>query len=180
MIDIEAVVLTGGASRRMGTDKAKLLVAGETLAARIAGLIAAIGIPATIAGREAIDDHAFLRDREEFAGPLAALSEFDAMAEFVFVASCDLPGFDARLISHLADRIGPHEAAVPVSAGRAQPLCALYRASAFGAARVLAASGERRVMKWLEALDWVSVDDVDPAWIANLNTPEDLRRLRES
>ncbi|HTQ09830.1 MAG TPA: molybdenum cofactor guanylyltransferase [Fimbriimonadaceae bacterium] len=177
MNEVEAVILTGGASRRMGKDKAKLVVAGEPLAARIAGLIATQGVPVTVAGREPIASHAFLEDGESFAGPLSALATFQPKAEFVFVASCDLPGFDPRLIAMLANGIGAHQAAVPMAGGRAQPLCALYRASAFAEAARLAAVGERRVMAWLACLDWTPVEDIEPAWLANVNTPDDLREF---
>ena len=173
--NIEAILLTGGASRRMGMDKAKILVEGEELAARIARLLSEAGVSVTICGRVRIGDYGFQRDSEEFAGPLAALAGFEPSRDFVFVASCDLIGFNAAIVEMLVDCLGGHDGAVPTLEGRLQPLCALYCARAIVAARTLSSSGERRVMRWIDGLDVVAVPDINSSWIANANTPEDIR-----
>ncbi|HWA83516.1 MAG TPA: molybdenum cofactor guanylyltransferase [Fimbriimonadaceae bacterium] len=178
---MEAILLTGGASRRMGEDKAKLLVQGEALAGRIARLLRERGLPVTVCGREPLEGFAFHPDREEYAGPLVALAGFTPKEEFVFVSSCDLPGFDPRIVDLLSERIGAREACIPSRDGRLQPLCALYRASTFASARSLVEAGERRVLHWIHGLDVQIVEDADPSWIANVNTREDLRvSLEES
>jgi molybdopterin-guanine dinucleotide biosynthesis protein A len=159
----------------MGEDKSRLIIDDEPLAARIARLLREAGLTVTVCGREAIDSCALVLDAEDYAGPLAALSAFRAEKEFVFIASCDLPGFDAGLVPLLRDRIGGHEAAIPVAEGKPQPLCALYKASALCRLRELAAAGERRIMTWIETLDYLRVTDIDPSWIRNVNTPEDWR-----
>lgn len=171
---VEAILLTGGASRRMGTDKAKLLVEGEPLGQRIARLLTERGIPVTVCGREPLAGYAFQEDEAELAGPLAAISLFEPTRELVFVASCDLVGFDSGVVDILADRIGGKEAAVPTDGERLQPLCALYRSSAFRKAAELAAQGEVRVMAWLRELEVVEVSGVPSEWIRNVNTPADL------
>lgn len=159
----------------MGEDKAKIVVQGEPLANRIARLLAEAGLRVTVCGREPIDGFPFIPDREEFAGPLAALAGFRPADGLVFVASCDLPGFDASLVGFLEARLGSHDACFPALDGRLQPLCGLYRASALEKARELAEAGEKRIMRWIEGLDCAVAEGVDPSWIANVNTPEDLR-----
>lgn len=159
----------------MGEDKAKIVVHGEPLAHRIARLLTEEGLRVTVCGREPIGGLPFIPDREEFAGPLAALAGFRPEDDVVFVASCDLPGFDASVIRLLASRLDSHEACIPALGGRLQPLCALYRSSALGKARELAEAGEKRIMRWIDRLDHIIVDDLDPSWIANVNTPDDLR-----
>jgi molybdopterin-guanine dinucleotide biosynthesis protein A len=170
---IEAVLLTGGASRRMGEDKAKLVLDGEELAVRIARLLG--DIPVTVCGREPLPHRAFIEDKEAFAGPLAALARFEPSADLVFVSSCDLPGFDPEIVIRLQGALGASYAAVPEAEGKLQPLCALYRREAFDVARRLVAGGERRVMRWLEFLDYVAVPGIDPRWVKNVNSPEDLQ-----
>jgi molybdopterin-guanine dinucleotide biosynthesis protein A len=171
---IEAVLLTGGASRRMGRDKAKLLVEGEPLAERIIRLLREAGITVTTCGREPIEGSRFLADQEEFAGPLAALSAFRPKKDLVFVCSCDLPGFDSAIVVRLREALQNHDAAVPESNGRLQPLCGLYRPKALEWAGELHREGERRVMKWLDRLNFATVTDIPESWIRNVNSPGDL------
>ena len=97
----------------MGEDKAAILVDGIPQALRIVQAISSMGIPITVLGRKPIDGHGFLPDAEEFAGPLAALSRFTPQADAVFVCSCDLPLFDARIIEVLAANLSGAFAAVP-------------------------------------------------------------------
>ncbi len=175
---VEAVLLTGGASRRMGKDKASILIEGEPLADRIARLIGSLGIPITVLGRSPISAHGFLADPEEFAGPLAALARFKPTREFIFVSSCDIPGFNAQIIQDLSKSIGSHQAAVCVVDHRLQPLCSLYRADAFPIANLLVQQGEHRVMKWLDQLQAVTHAPADPDWARNVNYPEELERFR--
>jgi molybdenum cofactor guanylyltransferase len=125
----------------------------------------------------AIEGYAFLADEADYQGPLVALSRFSASAVLVFIASCDLPAFDASVFEVLLDQIGAHEAAIPVQGERLQPLCALYRAEALGKARTLVANGENRVMRWIDDLDVAIVPAEqlpNPGAIRNVNTPEEL------
>jgi molybdopterin-guanine dinucleotide biosynthesis protein A len=99
------------------------------------------------------------------------LANFHPSRDLVFVVSCDLPGFDSAIVRHLTEAIGQKAAAVPQVNGRLQPLCALYRTASLDVARELVQGGERRVMRWLERLDYVVVDDIEVAWATNVNTP---------
>ena len=86
----------------MGRDKATLPVDGEAQAARIVRLLAAAGVPTTALGKAPVSGAAFLPDDATVASPLDALRRFRPRAEFAFVLSCDLPRFDAGLVSVLA------------------------------------------------------------------------------
>ena len=161
----------------MGADKASLLVQGEPQAARIVRLLAEKGIATTTLGREPVIGASFLPDEEEFAGPVSALRRFRPTADLVFVASCDLPRFDPRLVDTLTERLGEADAAVPFVCGFRQPLCALYRGSLFS--RI----GEGDcAMSLLEGLNVRLVDDeelrssgIDPLSTQGANTPEELQ-----
>jgi molybdopterin-guanine dinucleotide biosynthesis protein A len=179
MKSVEAVLLTGGASSRMGLDKASIEVDGQPLGARIAAELAKRAAKVTILGREPIEPYAFQIDEDPLQGPLAALGRFKPSHEFVFVASCDLPRFRAEVVDDLAALIGDLDAAIPVLLGRAQPLCALYRARAFTSARKLSREGERRVMAWIRGLEVVEASAFPSLEAcANVNTPEELNQLR--
>ena len=180
---IEAVLLTGGASRRMGEDKAKLLIDGVPQAKRIADSLLGAGIPVTTLGREPIEGCAFVADTAEFAGPLAALARFQPTADAVFVASCDLPRFDVQLVDLLASALGDSDAAIPFVNGFRQPLCALYRASAFDQ---LDGLNDACTMGWVDALACAIVTEEDlrtagihPLSTQGANTRSELQEMLE-
>lgn len=116
----------------------------------------------------------FRPDAGDYEGPLAALAAFEPEQPLVFVASCDLPLLEEDLIRHLLDSIGGGDAAVPWLDGRAQALCALYRAHCFDDARKLHAEGEHRVMRWLDRLRIHRYVGSLVDCARNVNTPEEL------
>ena len=131
---IFAAVLAGGASSRMGLDKALLEVDGQAAVNRTGDLLAAlfpaiVVITASSAVRSACkfpcipDQHAGLGP---LAGIEAALNHFQAP---VFVVACDMPCLDPGLIAGLIARwqSGPQLTALaPRHAGGWEPLHAIY------------------------------------------------------
>lgn len=130
----------------MGMDKASLRIHGETMVDRIGRLLGEVGVPLTILGPQGKPDS------QPLAGPLVALSEFSPTAPSVLVVSCDIPGFNPRLVEFLHRQKGDFDAAIPNLEGRLQPLCGLYSSNAFQDASALVRQGETRVMRWLECL----------------------------
>lgn len=176
---IEAALLNGGESRRMGRDKASLSVRGEPLGLRIVRLLGEAGVPTTTLGKAPIPGAAFLPDDESVRSPIDALRRFRPTADLVFVLSVDLPCFDPRLVATLAERIGESEAAAPYVDGFRQPLVALYRREAFE--KILDSNCP---MNWLRRLDVRLLDEeallqagVHPDATRGANTPEEWARL---
>jgi molybdopterin-guanine dinucleotide biosynthesis protein A len=179
-----SVLLTGGASRRMGFDKASILIESELLAVRLARMLREAGWEPTILGRTPLDGYRFLPDHEVERGPLAALRAFCPTSHLVFVLSCDLPLFDVVVASALKSRLGDKEAAIPSINGRLQPLCGVYRR---GAWERLSLVDSPRIMDWVAALDVEMVTEaelqrlgVQPDWCRGVNTPSELKTLLES
>jgi len=189
MSEVEGFILAGGASSRMGEDKAHLRLGGRTLVGRAA---AALG---GVAGRVSVvsskpDAAAFglpvvadrLGGRGALGGLHAALAH--ASAGWALILSCDLPFVTDALCERLASLRGPDaDAVAPVQPdGRPQPLCALYaRAACLPAAEELLRAGELRPRALLARVRtrWVSFDEVadldgSEHFFRNLNTPEDF------
>ncbi|MBZ0214681.1 MAG: molybdenum cofactor guanylyltransferase [Nitrospirae bacterium] len=186
MESLEAVVLAGGASRRMGQDKSRLLVADEPILERLVRLLAVAGSPVTVLGGRSVAGAAFVPDDEAFSGPLSALADWTPSKPLVMVVSCDAVRFHAGVVQGLLELIGPHEAAIPVVEGRPQPLCALYRASAFDHARATKAEGSARIRDWTDRLDALLVDEdalravgIAPREVVGVNDPDSFRKALE-
>lgn len=190
---IAGFILVGGASRRMGTDKAGLLLAGTSFIERIAAALAPIASPITLVGREpesAASTLPGIPDVYEKWGALggvhAALSA--CRSEWTAVVACDLPFVTASLFVYLARLRDQFDAVAPLqNDGRPQPLCALYRtAVCLDRAEHLIKSGERRPIALLQSVltRWVpftalaELEGVQD-FFANINTPEDYALARQ-
>jgi molybdopterin-guanine dinucleotide biosynthesis protein A len=187
---VAGLLLTGGASRRMGTDKALLEVDGRRLAERGASVLSAVCRPVLEVGPGVSGLDAVLEDPPG-QGPLAALGAgtselarrgYDGP---VVVLAVDMPLVDAGLVRFLAGRPGP-ATAVPVADGEPQPLCARYGPEALAEVAGLLAAGERSLRALLAAVEvsWVERNEWEPVGGPNafrdLDTPEDLARLRHN
>jgi molybdopterin-guanine dinucleotide biosynthesis protein A len=177
------VLLTGGSSRRLGFDKATVVVGDETLAERAARVLSAACSPVIEVGPGRSGLPA-IRETPPGAGPLAGLlAGVDALgADAVVLLGCDLVRVESSLVALLAGWDGA-PSAVPTLDGMPQLVCARYGSDALGAARVLLAAGERSLRAVLEAVPidlvpesrWRAVAGADA--FDDLDTPEDLARL---
>jgi molybdopterin-guanine dinucleotide biosynthesis protein A len=194
MDDIEGFILAGGASSRMGTDKALLRLGGRLFVERVAAALR------TVAGRVRV-----VSSRHEAAavglevvpdlrGGLGALGGIHAAltgcaAPWAAVVSCDLPFVTGALLERLASlRADGAEAADAVAPtqpdGRPQPLCALYaRSACLPAAERLILTDELRPRVLLRQVRtrWVGFGELEDLegsehFFRNVNTPEDYRR----
>src|SRR5207302_2202491 len=102
---VAALLLTGGASSRMGTDKAVLVVDGERLCDRAARLLRAVADPVSEVG-PGHTDLARVDEGPERRGPLAALAAGAAALPAgmpAIVLAVDMPAVNHALLHALAD-----------------------------------------------------------------------------
>jgi len=194
---VTGVVLAGGQSRRFGDcDKLTAELEGQPLVERVRRAIErATGRPPLFAVQNSDQQQRltralgtatvrFVRDTNEFTGPLAGLAAAVAVLEtpWIFVCAGDMPLLSPAAISWLwTHRLRTDAAAiVPRSATSAEPLHALYRRRAV--AETLADldpdAGPRSVVDRLDA-EIVPAADSPPFLaqsLTNVNTEADLER----
>ncbi len=170
-------VLCGGASRRMGTDKAMLQVAGVAMARRVADALVAAGCSPVVAigGNEAdLGGIGLAPVGDDFPGegPLGGVLTALTVGSPVVVAACDLAHLGGATVRSLIDALGHHDAAMAFSV-RAEPLCAIWSERASPVLRARFDAGERAMHRAIEGLDiaWVTVL---PEELRNINTPDEL------
>src|SRR5689334_22984347 len=124
-----AVVLAGGGSTRMGTDKAALDWHGMPLLTRIAGIASRDFAPVVVVGgpREALPPGVVAAvDRRPGRGPLegiaAGLRAMAGRAGAAIVVSADAPFVHPAFLHGMAASLGDHAVAVPVDGDREHPL----------------------------------------------------------
>ncbi|MFJ8056893.1 NTP transferase domain-containing protein [Streptomyces sp. NPDC096142] len=133
----DAVVLAGGAARRLGgADKPGLRVGGRALLDRVLGACADAGTIVVVADpRPTARPVRWAREEPPGAGPVAALDAGlrHTAAEAVVVLSADLPFLEPATVRSLLTALrtsGADGALLTDADGRDQPLVAAYRASA--------------------------------------------------
>jgi molybdenum cofactor guanylyltransferase len=150
---ITLVVLAGGASRRMGTPKAQLVVGGQTLLARVvtAGVAAGAGEALVVGGlADWVSDGLrakWVPDRYPGEGPLGGLVTGleHATTEWMLLLSCDFVTPDADALRSLVNLRSQSTDVVIPDTGRLEVLHALYRVSALEHLRIRFEAGERRM-----------------------------------
>src|SRR6185295_525693 len=167
MDQIEAFILAGGVSSRMGSDKAQLLIAEQTLIQRIANTLFEVCDSVTVVGREV--DNPRLKAASDVYPKWGALGGLHAAlnacaSEWAFVIACDLPFVSAEMIKRLANLREDFDAVVPIQPdGRAQPLSSLYRTeSCLQQATQLIEAAKRRPLDLLDKVNtrWVPFSEL--------------------
>ncbi len=189
-MEVGALVLTGGGSRRMGRDKATLRLGDRTLAERTAAVLLEADLTGPllevgpgVSGLEAVPDAV------AGAGPLAAVATGAAtfraagFAGPAVVVATDLPHLSPGLVSWLAGH--PADGSVvPVHDARVQWLCARYSPEALDRAGALVAAGRSAVRELAGSTslhlagpeEWL-VPAGGAGALDDLDTPDDLARV---
>lgn len=200
---MNAFVLAGGESTRMGRDKALVVLDGVPLVERMVDRLLSVGLTPRICGsRPDLARFAeVVPDNFPGCGPLAGMEAALAVSgsELNLFVAVDLPAMPASFLQWMMARAGTTQAVatIPRCGARPQPLCAVYsRRLLFGLRGALAA-GRFKVMPALEEsaaalgenIDAFDVEAVAPvaagewsepaiaAWFRNVNTPVDLNEL---
>jgi molybdopterin-guanine dinucleotide biosynthesis protein A len=189
---IEGYILAGGESRRMGTDKSRLVLDGQSFVERIAGELLVVtssikvvgNTPRTQFNQQTVPD--VYPRWGALGGVHAALSA--CSANWALVVACDFPFVTSELFRRLANVRGEFDAVAPIqNDGIPQPLCTLYRVEpCLRVAEQLIKSGERKPVALLQSVRtrWVPFNELSKlegaeCFFDNINTPEDYARVSE-
>ncbi len=194
LVPLTGLVLCGGESRRMGTDKAVLEVGNVRLLDVVARRLATVADPVLVApgrpGRLGPLPWPEVADARPGCGPLGGIvAGLEASPhELSAVVAVDLPLVDGGLLAWLARRSTGEEAIVPVDEdGRRQPLCAVYTRAAAPLLRGALDDGDLAVgralsrlrVRFVAADEWTAAGFA-PGWSRNVNTPDDLAALDDT
>lgn len=188
---LQALVLSGGMSRRMGQDKALMPhPSGGVWLTALVGVLQQAGLPVMVLTRHA--SHVALLsgwsnvdlvlEPEPWEGPLMALSKVlsERDGEPLLVCPVDMPQLTAPILQRLvaAWMEQPHAMAVADDGMRLQPLLAIIPSGQpfQTALRCCLDSGERRWLAWMEHVPYQRVRMPADA-LLNVNRPRDLSAL---
>jgi molybdopterin-guanine dinucleotide biosynthesis protein A len=187
---LAGVVLAGGASRRMGRDKAGLPIPGSpggTMVERVVGILARRCDPILVMAAPGQPLPALqarvMRDELRGLGPLPATGRAlraaaEAGARFAFISAVDMPLLTVELIDDLTRSALETGAEVVLPwDGRDHYLAAVYRTDLADRADALVAAGERKMRALVDNSDAQRIVTSDSRSLTNVNTDADLHAL---
>jgi molybdopterin-guanine dinucleotide biosynthesis protein A len=192
-LGVTAFVLAGGKSSRMGSDKAFVQLAGETLLTKALKVARAVTEEVRIVG-DAGKFSAFgrvvedvYRDQGPMGGIHAALTT--SSRDLNLILAVDLPFVEASFLKYLLSRARESGAMVtlPRAAQHLQPLCAIYQRAFAVVAEESLRNGRNKIDSLFGMVRTCVIDEDEltrggfsSAIFRNLNTPDDLEKARNS
>lgn len=186
MNEVSVFVLAGGKSSRMGTDKALLAIDGTTLldhalvlARRITEKVFIVGEKSKFAAFGGVIEDVFL-DCGPLGGIQAALKS--SATELNLVLAVDLPFLPESLLRLLLSISQGNDAVVtvPRTAGRLQPLCAIYGKAFSAVAEKSLRNGGYKIDRLFDQASTRIVDEseltaagISATAFENVNTPSE-------
>lgn len=182
---LAAVLLAGGKSRRMGTDKALITLRGETLVARAVRTLRSRCSPVVVVRADGqclgALDACVITDAQPGQGPLVALAQGlravrEAGVARAFVCAVDMPLMQPELIDELTVASG----AVVLARGDDgcdQFLAGIYDTDLCDTIDELVKNGVRRLGALMDSVDMQRITITNPGWVVNVNTAEQWEAL---
>lgn len=192
---LSGIVLSGGASSRMGREKGLTELVGKPLVGIVTDVLLEVADEVIISVARGMT-RSYLRfvtanvrlaeDQHEGLGPMEGLVRSLAMCkgEYAVVAPCDTPFLRAAVCRTVAEAALGHEGAVPIVRGYAEPLHGAYlRGRAIEVFERHLREGRLKLQDACAELDLVAVPEerirmadpvLDSFW--NLNSAEELGR----
>lgn len=184
---ITGIILSGGKSSRMGTEKGLVNYKGKALIEYSVEALSSFCDHLLISSGN--DAYSYLGlpiipDEIPNCGPIGGI--YSCMKAFpsdiYLVASCDVPHIDSQVFKHLLESLGEFQAVIPIdSKGKKQPLVACYSSDCFPVFQKELQEGKLKMMKLLSKLDvyYQPIRQQENGLSSNLffnaNTPEDLQ-----
>ncbi|MFC1586225.1 molybdenum cofactor guanylyltransferase [Fibrobacterota bacterium] len=177
-----AVILAGGNSRRMGTDKANLMMGDKTVLEGLVEALHQVFDQVILSGSnvpQLRNDIMIVPDEVPGKGPLMGIcSALKASSHTTnFIIACDIPNIDVFTLRLLLSRSSLYEIVLPsVKQGYYEPLFAVYQKQVWTKAEKLLDKGIGKISELINECRAEIVTIGNRDWYVNLNTPEDFEK----
>ncbi|WP_337866217.1 molybdenum cofactor guanylyltransferase [Ignavibacterium sp.] len=191
--DITGVILAGGKSSRMGTDKSFLKLGDQTIIERIAELMKSI-FSKLIIITNTPEEYKFLNlplyeDIYKWKGPLAGIHSAltHSTTEKIFVLSCDVPLMRREMIQYLVEYKSEKQIIFCEAAGYHQPLVGVYSIEIYSEVEKFLTQNEMNDKSIHQFLKNVDAEIIHPEKLPfykdelffNVNKPEDYNQIQK-
>lgn len=186
------VVLAGGKSTRMGTDKSLLKIKNKPVIKFITDEMKRCSEEVILISNDRSKKYDFLNisqfsDRYLDKGPLAGIETalYHVDADVFIMAACDMPFINHQIYNYLLDNLAEFDAVVPKYEGRLHPLSGIYKKSVLPKIQEQLNDDNLRIMSFFEHVNVKYVEDFTdfPSNIVqkhffNMNNPKQYEQAK--
>lgn len=186
---VTGIILAGGKSLRMGTEKGLVKLHGKTLVEHVIGVV-----------KELTEEIIIISNKDEYrcygypvfsdiikdCGPLGGIYTglIQSGTQNNLIVSCDIPFINSKAIKFLVENSDGFEVTVPVHAGKIEPLCAVYNKTCSTKLKQLLLKKEFKIM---ESYRFFKVNRLDVSThqffsdktFENINSKEELLKAED-
>jgi molybdopterin-guanine dinucleotide biosynthesis protein A len=188
--NITGIILAGGKSTRVGTNKAFLKIGKKTIIEQILAKFKEIFRETIVVVNEIQKFDSLkvriIQDLISSKGPLGGIYTglVKSNSFYNFIIGCDMPFINNGLVEHIASYAQDFDIVMPKVKERYEPLCALYSKRCIATIEGALDKDSLRIVDVLPLLNVKLIDEAeikqfDPEFISfkNINTREDYRTL---
>ncbi len=189
---VSGIVLAGGQSSRLGTDKSLINVNGRPLIEQVVAKLASLGDEVIIVTNSPEKyRHLGVRlvgDVYPGKGALGGIYSGLKAAAYTYslVVACDMPFLNLALLRYMVLQACEHDVVIPRLGGLPEPLHAIYSKNCLEPIDRLLARGGLKIIDFfpevrVRYLEEDEVDVFDPQHLSffNVNTPGDLEEMKK-
>lgn len=180
---ITGIVLAGGNSSRMGSDKGLIIYKEAPLVIHAALKLSAFFSDVFIsANSEAYKKFAYIIIHDEFqqCGPLGGIHATlkQLATPYGFVLSCDMPLITSEIIENIIQHAGNEAITIAYVKGKIEPLCAIYAKYLLTEIEERLQNGNYKLQDFIRAVGYRAVEFDDCLPFTNINSPSDLEGIQ--
>ncbi|MGD9200393.1 MAG: molybdenum cofactor guanylyltransferase [Chitinispirillia bacterium] len=182
-VSTTAIILAGGMSSRMKTEKAGLVINGKNTVNHLYHLLSPhfddIMVSVSLNKIETLNSIRVVEDIEKgYGSPLMGIysSLKNSRSDKNFVIACDIPQINFTLLFKMLSLSEDYDIVVPsFSSGYYEPLFAVYSSVIITRIEELIALNIKTVREIYSKCNTYIIKEKDKSWYYNLNTPEDYK-----
>ncbi len=185
--EITGIILAGGKSSRMGTDKGLLLLNGKSMVEIIADTLKSIISQIIIISNGNNYDNLGYKvyaDIIKNCGPMGGVYtglSYSNTEKNLFV-SCDMPFLTKEIVELITENSKDAQITIPEHEGKLEPLCAVYDRSSRAKFEELLRTGEWRLqgaLKYFNVKKIIVAENVSGnQCFTNINTPDEFHQIK--
>ena len=181
---MKAVILAGGKSSRMGSNKALILLNGKSIAQYITDTLQQVFPQVYISGKafSAPDIVCNIPDSDPNKGPMGGIcASLAYLKEDAFFAPCDMPFLSQGLIKEILAKSVKGSPNVVRCAGKVYPTVGIYPYVVLPALQQALAANKLKMVAFLSEnqVHYIDLPEHYAPFLQNINTPETLTQAQQ-